>query len=313
MYRTRSPLKGKQETTSEGSLDQALQAIREQLSVLSNERRAMETRVETLTSGARAACMQLAARRSFVPVQRTIVTDDFRAALKTTTVKAVDEVDYAASKEADYRVANQDRSPISSAGSSHESLLTRNSPDMTRTGYASFNYTVSSPGQLSHATMRTTTEETPRHSRATQESLRTPQRPNSILSESSTNLPSASSQLSIDKTDDELDDAASKYYSSSLALNDSRISPPHQPDTSARHAHSDSKRAGGSTTIVRRSSETGQLEHFRKPNRYMSFSNSTKMAVSAQPLRRNSNSPNHEKQKYLKRTSVILPGIETTV
>ena len=31
MYRTRSPLKGKQETTSEGSLDQALQAIREQL------------------------------------------------------------------------------------------------------------------------------------------------------------------------------------------------------------------------------------------------------------------------------------------
>lgn len=221
------------------------------------------------------------------------MADNFRAVVKTAPTKGVDEVDY--------RVANQDRSSISSAGSSHESLLARNSPDIMRT---------SSPSQLPHVTMQTATE----IPRATQE---TPRRTNSIASESSINLPFASSQQSIDKTDNEFDDTTSKYYSSSLVLNDSRLlsTPPHQLDTSV-HALSDSKCAGGSTTIVRRSSETGQLEHFRKPNRCMSFNNTTKVAVSAQPSRRNGNSsPHHEKQKYLKsnRMSVILPGIETTV
>lgn len=311
MYRTRSPQKGRQEAAPgsvEGSLDHALQAIREQLSVLANERRVVEARIDTLASGTRTAYLQFTARRSFTAV-RAAVANDSRAVRKATTVIDADEVDYHPTlKKEELRTTSRNLSSVSSSvEGSHESLLSQNSPDAMRDKRVSTSTLAGTPTYYPHVIAPT---EAPRHSHATFESLKTPSRPNSIVSESSFNLPFAS-QLSIDKIDE--DDDRTKYYSSSLALDDTGLSPTYRPDLSVRHAHSDSKRPSGSTTIVRRSSETGQMEHFRKPNRYMSFS-STKVGVAPVQSRRN-NSPHHEKSKCLKgsRTSVILPSIETTV
>ena len=262
--------------------------------------------MDTLTTGARAACVQFAARRSVVTVQRTVVTDNFRAVPKT-PVKDVDEVDYAP-KEADYNITNQDRSSVSSAGSSHESLLTRNSPDIMKTSNASPNNVSSEVALKTRGTPTYSCHVTTPTLRHSPVKLQTPSRPSSIVSDSSFNLPFAS-QLSIDKPDD--GDERNDYYSSSLVLNDS-VSPAYCGSDARLRVHSDSKRSSGSTTIVRRSSETGQLEHVRKPNRNSkSFSNTN---VAAVQLRHN-HSPSHEKPKHLKgsRTSVILPSIETTV